>query len=75
MLILQPMSIVEGIIVLLSFFITVVPPFLGTTYTGLTHALLEIGYITPTSSHFSTSLQTTSFMVGFSHLCASTEGL
>ena len=57
-----------------SFVITVIPAFLGTTWIGLTHGLLEMGYMIPTSSHLRISSLTASHTLGFSRLCTSLEG-
>src|ERR1044072_4540695 len=64
-----------GIKSLFSFATTVMPPFFGTTCTGLTHLLSEIGYITPASRSLMTSSLTTSFIIGLSRLCGCTIGL
>ena len=58
----------------LSFVVTVIPAFLGITCTGLTHGLLEIGYMIPALSHSRISSLTASHTLGFSRLCASVEG-
>src|SRR5262249_11362972 len=65
---LHPVTVRVGINSFFSLSTTVIPPFLGTTCTGLTHALSEIGYISPASSSLITSVFTTSFMFGFSLL-------
>ena len=51
------------------------PPFLGTTCTGLTHGLSDIGYMIPASRSFRISALTTSCMLGFNLLWCSTVGL
>ena len=58
----------------LSFFVTGIPAFLGTTCTGLTHGLSEMGYMIPALSHLRISSLMASHTLGFSHLCASLEG-
>src|SRR5262249_45878040 len=65
---LHPMTVRVGINSFFSLSTTVIPPFLGTTCTGLTHELSEIGYINPASSNLITSVFTTSFMFGLSLL-------
>jgi len=60
---------------LFSFLITVIPPFLGTTWIGLTHALSEIGQIMLALSNFKISFVTTSCMLGFNLVWCSIEGL
>src|SRR5262249_6426106 len=47
---------------------TIIPPFLGTVCTRLTHELSKIGYIKPALSSLITSVFTTSFMFEFSLL-------
>src|SRR5262249_26886782 len=59
-------TVLVGINSFFSLRTTVIPPFLGTTCTGLTHELSEIGYINPASSNLITSIFTTSFMFGLS---------
>lgn len=54
----------------LSFFSNIVTPFYGTHCARLTHLLLEIRYMIPTSNHFITFFITTFFIKGFSlHYC------
>src|SRR5262249_7822171 len=66
---LHPVTVLVGINSFFSLRTTVIPPFLGTTYTVLTHELSEIGYINPISSNLITYAFTTFFMFGFSLLC------
>ena len=75
MQILQPVTVLVEMSSPFSLATTVMPPFLGTHCTGLTHELSEIGYMIPASSHLRISFFTTSFMIGFNLLCCSTEGL
>src|SRR5262249_23213128 len=65
---LHPVTVRVGINSFFSLSTTVIPPFLGTTCTGLTHELSEIGYIRPASNNLITSVFTISFMFGFSLL-------
>jgi len=64
--ILQPIIVLEGITSFFSFLMTIIPPFLGTTYTRLIHELSDIGYIIPSSSNLTTPFLTTSFLAGLS---------
>ena len=70
---LHPVTVLIGINSFFSFLITVNPPFLGTTWTGLTQELCDIAYIKAAFNHFSTSFLTTSFITGFSLLWCSIE--
>src|ERR1044072_3341378 len=72
---LQLVTCLVGISSLFSLATTVIPPFLGTTCTGLTHLLSDIGYIIPASRSLIISFLTTSFMVGLSSLWGWTIGL
>ena len=71
----HPVTVLVGISSLLSFLITIIPPFFGTTCIGLTHALFEIGQIILAFNSFCTSLCTTSCIDGFNLLQGSTIGL
>jgi hypothetical protein len=71
----HPVTNLVGKNSLFSFFTTVMPPFFGTTCTGLTHSLSEIEYIMPASSNLITSFFTTSLRLVFKILYGSREGL
>ena len=70
----HPVTVRCGISSFFSFIITVMPPFLGTTWTGLTHSLCGTGYIIPACSNFISFFLTTSLIVLLSLRWGSQEG-
>ncbi|KAJ0934730.1 hypothetical protein HanRHA438_Chr03g0110831 [Helianthus annuus] len=66
---LHPVSVLVGMSSFFSLVTTVIPPFFGTTWTGLTHGLSKMGYISPTSKSLMTFFFTTSYTLGLAHLC------
>ena len=71
--VLHPITVLIGINSFFSFATIVIPLFFGTHFIGLIHELSDIGYMIPASNHLMIFFFTTSFIMGFSLLCCSTE--